>query len=596
MELAIPLLALGGLYVASKNDKSSKKSSPNLEGFQSHEELPNVDLPNKNYPEEYPVESAEVEQTSKLSTVNKYDTPSVYTDKYFNTSTMYPESSGTESFTSMTGQAVNAEYFQHNNMTPYFGAKNRSQVLDYESSEGILDNYSGSGTQFITKQEQSPLFSPGDNYHHAYGAPNQNDFYQERVNPSMRMANVKPFESQNVGPGLGQGASAEGNGGFNSGMASRDQWMPKTVDQMRTDNNKRASGIGLYGHEGPAMSAHTTISNSSNIGRVEKNRVERTWDMGHGERNFTTTGIEKGQTLHAIPIDRFVNRPETTASYVGGAGTHLPETYNTGEYMESKHMDLGAVPLGIASMTDTQIGTEHDYEMKSKKAYPNNRTINTNDTYFGAFSGAVGAVIAPLLDELRPSRKENVIGTLRPYQNAHSGVSSSYLFNPADRPAPTIRETTENNKYMAGINSNQNGGAYQTTDHRAQKQQRDTTSASYMGNSSASSGNKQLKPYDSAYRQRNNDIKSSTIKGHMVQGNMNLQNTHVNVRNRPGEIKNSRPLAQTAGPKRLTNVEQMGQTHTKQQYNSTVQLERNTPDMLDAFRKNPYTHTIGGGI
>jgi len=33
-------------------------------------------------------------------------------------------------------------------------------------------------------------------------------------------------------------------------------------------------------------------------------------------------------------------------------------------------------------------------------------------------------VVAPLLDELRPSRKENAIGTMRPYQNAHTGISS----------------------------------------------------------------------------------------------------------------------------------------------------------------------------
>ena len=585
MELAIPLIALGGLYMSSKKDNCEKK-----EGFRNTQ-LPNTNIPDKNYPTEVPVENLELEQTSKLSTVNKYDTPSVYTDKFFNQE-VYPETTGTNSFVSMTGQQVDAKYFQHNNMTPYFGAKNRSAILEPESTEGIMDNYSGSGTQYITKQEQSPLFSPGDNYQYAYGAPNQNDFFQSRVNNSMRMANVKPFETQQVGPGLGLGTSNEGSGGYNSGMAMREQWMPKTVDQMRTDNNQRASGIGLLGHEGPAMSAIQNVPTSNQMGRMEKNRVERTWDMGYGERNFTTCGIEKAPTLHAIPIDRHVNRPETSASYVGGAGSHLPEMYKTGEYMESKHMDLGEVPLGIASITGKQIGTESDYGIKSKRAYPNNRTTTSEETYFGAFSGAIGAVVAPLLDELRPSRKENVIGNLRPYENAQTSVKSSYLFNPADRPAATIRETTENNKYLYGVNSNQRGGAYQTTDHNAPLQQRDTTSASYMGNSSAGAGTKQLKPYDAAYRQRNNDIKSYTIKGHMVQGNMNIKNSHINQQNRNGEIKNTRPLVQTRGPMQYNGADNLGQGHRKQQYNSNIQLDRNTPEILDAFKSNPYTHSF----
>lgn len=588
MELAIPFIALGGLYWATKKEKREKR-----DGFQTRDSasylLPNTDIPNKNYPEEYPIENAELDQTAMLSALNKYDTPSVYTDKYFD-QTLYPETAAKDAFTSITGKSVSADYFQHNNMTPFFGAKNRSQILDFEASEGIIDSYSGSGSQFITKVEQSPLFSPGEHYQYAFGAPNQNDFYQSRVNSSMRMANVKPFESENVGPGLGLGNSNDGSGGYNSGMAMRDQWMPKNVDELRTDNKKRASGFGLLGHEGPASNYIQNVPDSSNIGKVEKNRVERTWDMGNGERNLPTTGLEKRPTLHAIPIDRFVTRPETTASYSGVAGSQLPETYTKGEYMPSKHMDLREFPMGIAALTGKQGNTDADYQMQSTRAYTNNRSYTSDSTYFGAFSSAIGAVIAPLLDDLRPSRKENVLGTLRPYQNAKSGVSNSYIFNPTDRPEPTIRETTEGNKYMPGVNTLQNGGAYMTTNHNAAKQQRDTSSSSYIGNSSAAAGSKELRPVDAEYRQRNNDLKSSTIQGHMVQGNMGLNNNYVNVRNKEGEIKNQRHLVQTNAPQHYIGAQNLGEQHSKQQYNSNVQLDRNSPDILDAFKNNPFTH------
>ena len=80
--LAIPLIALGGLYIVSNQ---SKNSNTNVEGFHTNPNyLPNVDVQNRNFPSELPVNNAENDLTSKLTTVNKYDTPSVYSDKYFN--------------------------------------------------------------------------------------------------------------------------------------------------------------------------------------------------------------------------------------------------------------------------------------------------------------------------------------------------------------------------------------------------------------------------------------------------------------------------------------------------------------------------------
>jgi hypothetical protein len=73
------------------------------------------------------------------------------------------------------------------------------------------------------------------------------------------------------------------------------------------------------------------------------------------------------------------------------------------------------------------------------RKYTNNRSTANVDDYFGIVGGALGAVVAPLLDVLRPSKKQNTVGTLRPYQNAGTRVPQSYLFNPADRPGATIR-------------------------------------------------------------------------------------------------------------------------------------------------------------
>ena len=78
----------------------------------------------------------------------------------------------------------------------------------------------------------------------------------------------------------------------------------------------------------------------------------------------------------------------------------------------------------------------------------------------------------------------------------------------------------------------------------------------------------------------------------MVKGNMKMQNNEITMRNREGEIKNSRHLAKTSGPTQLYSQSMMGQNSNKEPMYSKIQLDRNSPEILDAFRKNPYTHSL----
>jgi hypothetical protein len=245
MELAIPGVAIGLMYIMNGQSNNNREEEP----FTSRRELPNTNIPNKNYPEEYPVRSEEIDQTSALSTINKFDNGgSVYTDKYFDANMASKKRNDNTnepaSYYSLTGEKVSGSHFEHNNMVPFFGAKMTTSNATDKSYEGILDNYAGAGSQTITKKEQAPMFSPNENQDWAHGAPNMNDFYQSRVNTSMRMANTKPFEEERVGPGLGLGYTNEGANGFNSGMMMRETWQPKQVDELRVDTKPKSSEIG----------------------------------------------------------------------------------------------------------------------------------------------------------------------------------------------------------------------------------------------------------------------------------------------------------------------------------------------------------------
>ena len=89
-------------------------------------------------------------------------------------------------------------------------------------------------------------------------------------NLSSKLSNTKPWNEIKVGPGLNKGFSSEGTGGFNSGMESRDKWLPKTVDELRNKTNPKQSfeGVVLGAYAGPGRTKSATVNTQ---GRLEKN-------------------------------------------------------------------------------------------------------------------------------------------------------------------------------------------------------------------------------------------------------------------------------------------------------------------------------------
>lgn len=589
MELAIPFVALASLYLAT-NQRSG-------EGFKNKEEsLPNTDIPNRNYPDEFPLLNAEIDQTSLLSTVNHSDIHNVYTDKYFNANeTSAHDISKTGSYYSLTGDKVSADYFQHNNMVPFFGSTLRSRIADENANESLIDNMTGAGSQIYTKKEQAPLFSPTENMQWAHGMPSYSDFEQSRMNVSTNMANVKPFEEVRVAPGLGK--NGEQSLGFNSGMMAREMWMPKTADQMRASNNPKAGGLSLDGHEGPAMSR---ITHRGKEGHLEKNRPDRVFALD-SSRYMTTTGAAgQAQTMYALPVDRDDTNRSVAMSYQGGAQASVDATYVDGEYMPSRHMDLGPVPFAPADAVGKGGGKEGEFGLKTLKNYTNNRATANVDDYFGAIGGAFGAAVAPLLDVLRPSKRQNAIGSMRPYQNPETTVKNGYLFNPADRPAPTLREMSDETPGFSGVNAGQRGTGYLSNPQKAVHTMRQETDDFYYSGIGGATHAKQMRNYEAEYNQRNNGAKSSAIDGtgYTPSGGMSLLNGDVNMRTN-GRMEQD--LAMKRGlsasmPYQSPEAGAMGRMTGAQPLYQGLQMDRTDPGILSALKSNPYNLSVLGGV
>ena len=591
MELALPIIVLGGMYVISNQDNTKP---PKKEGFiQNNTTLTKNQvkaLPNTNtQPRNFPTNGiSELKENPKY-----YPSPNAATDKYFQQS-VYEEKaeSNTNMYKSLTGNNVSTSDLKHNNMVPFFGSKVTQLTSNYNNNESRLDNMNGSGSQRISKREMAPLFKPEQNMQWAHGTPNTSDFIQSRINPSTSMANVKPFQEVRVGPALNQQDGVLGSGGFNSGMAARERWIPKSVDELRTANNPKVT----YG--GVILGGKSDVTNRGIMGKMEKNRPD-TYFINSPERYFTTTGLQKAQTARGIELLKPENRETTTQEYFGTAGEgEVEASYVSGKYQQPMRPQLDP---NIKHITNAyhKGGNTGDNGFKGYKdsVLGNNRMLTTRQEY-GAVSSFAKAIVAPLMDLLRPTRKENVVGNLRPSGNAATAVTAGVVYNPAERTKTTIREMTENRPDHMFVNNQQGIGGYGYTVNEQQPtyQQRDTTGCEYIGIGGNTGATSNAPTYNAAYNAHL--INKEPISRGRVPTTSNAplfngeSNTNIHIDKRDCDRNNNRMWV----PQQVTSVsattQQIGSTTTRSEYGLDINCQRNQSNILDAFNSNPYTKSL----
>ena len=607
----IPLAVLAGLYVLA-NNKTERKES-----FRPRRRaLPNTNTPVRNFP----VENKE----EIMNHLNYYKTNpnSSGTDKLFNkvrvlskTGNVVEASKAEQkeetrvkksnrNFLSLTGEKIGEGGFRHNNMQPFFGSSVKQRTGNYASAEAYLDNMQGAGTTTINKESMAPLFKPQEKMHWVNGMPNTSDFIQSRMNPSRNMANVKPWADVKVAPGLNKKEGFRGSGGFNSGMEAREKWMAKTVDELRIKTNPKVTYEGVI-LGGSARSGHFERGIQ---GKVEKNRPD-TFYINNPDRWFTTkSATGEASTSRAIQPDRPVNRPGTTREYFGNSVNDSVGTYVPGNFKQSKRAVLKSPdpgPANGAKGTWKANGpniTNDDLGKSSFKNRPNARTLTSQNQQFGNVSTYAKAVVAPLMDILRPSRKENAVGTIRPTGNAHSTVSKMPAFNPADQPKTTMKETTLENQNFGGMANSEGADGYlaniSNKSDRVVRQQRDDTNCEFIPNAGSALLSK-ARVYNAEYNMHLNADKQVLTQGRSPNGNMGLYNGYTNMKidkldsdrfNERGTFSNNSTVV--GGPSKQI----LGKMSQKAPIGMGQNCARNTPDMLDAFRCNPYTQSLHGAV
>jgi hypothetical protein len=213
-----------------------------------------------------------------------------------------------------------------------------------------------------------------------------------------------------------------------------------------------------------------------------------------------------------------------------------------------------------------------------------------------SFSGAIGAVLAPIMDILKPTRKEETLNSTHIYGVTSTKIPNNYVSNPYDVPVTTIKETT---MFSPQFNiNNQKDSMYVNNYAPPGQTQRDTTDAEYFSTPGGYASAFGDMDYASAYRQHNNDIKAQTIENRTNQGNMNLFNGDVNMNCGRNDLfcndfRVNPAISVTPLP---PSTQTYGAIHGPQQYNENMNIERIQPDILKAFKNNPYTQSLNTSV
>ncbi len=522
MELAIPILALGWLYLASNQ------------------------------------ELCVIEPLS----VNTYPSVPIKRNE--------PSEEKINTYIDLAGRKVDAGVFSEN-LVPYIGRTKKVGPDLRDQSESQMDSMTGTGALQMSKSEMAPLFKPEENIQWANGAPNQTDFFRSRVNPSLQAHNTKPWEEERVGPGLNNGFASSGSGGFNSGMEARDKWLDKTVNELRVATKPKVS-FDLKNHEGPS---HSLVKNLGHQAPVEKHLPDGFF-VNTPDR-YLTTVTNPQATLRAMQPEPTVHRATTSQGYAGIAAAPggVSRKAEGGTVQESHRQQLPGYQISAAK------GMERNNLNAVAHSFTNWETNRASQpTPVSGLQSLVAAVTAPLLDVLRPSRKENAIGNKR-LGNA-AGLIPTAPLAPETRLPPTIRETTSYSAFSMGQR------AYMKTDGAVPQNAPDATkrsenSVSYMG--AGSFMNPQTTSYEASY---NAQMHSREAAGRTAGGNRATFTPIINQ-----ATYNSKEHVSYMGSAAPVFPVTHVVNRTQNRPNSSLpNQERNEPDLLRAFKNNPFTHSL----
>lgn len=511
-------------------------------------------------------------------------------EHYSNDSPLMPtiiseKTNDSTTFTSLNGDQMTQDQFQHNNMVHFYGTTQPGRHFNEHQSDSRLDNMVGSASTGIHKNAQPPLFKPQNNLQWANGAPNHTEFIRSRMNESIKKHHEHAWVSENVGPGLTKEYDIDGTHGFNSSLMSREQWQPKTVDDLRTINNPKQT-YGLDDHKGPA---HSSIQNVSSHSKVNKNRPDT--HFNHGPARYFTSNVISNPTNQpeSLTSTQINNRSTSHAEYMGIPGNaSLPganQPVHNFDKQNREHIYSEMIGTPSSSIHQSKINNNDSFSARSTYRSTNSQPDSNLNVH--GLANPMGYI--EKYDNAPSTRKEELIDTHNNGIVSKIGAGGQPIYDPNDIPNPTIKESTmystTNNPFISrdveDILPNQK---------IRHKTNRSTTTAFSLG--TPNNGLYGTHDYSSVHNQRNNH--NRVTKSWTPPGGTNVFNNSINmqtVARRERDNTQSRANFKTQYNTVVPNKQMIGAVYMPQETVTPIQDFLNS-DLLKSFKENPYTHSL----
>ena len=355
----------------------------------------------------------------------------------------------------LEGFTSNQDEKLHNNMQPYFGGHVRQNVDEF-ATRGIMENFTGVSDTYQKKKETGLFFKPVKNLTNPYGMQSFDSNLYDRFKTSRIRNNEAPIDQIQVGPGLNQGYTAQGSGGFQQSN-TRDYVLPKTTNETRVKSNPKVS------YKSRVISG-SHISQPGKIGTVQKNLPD-TFYIQEPDRYLTTTGQTIAQTEYPEFLVKYTNRKTTELKKRIGPAAPVNGTVETIRSKVKRSSKTTFQPDGFRNATiegqwglqnsydenrsgqsDSSSSVPNDYGKKTIKLKPNMRMTTQCRTNQLNLKPAQNNGEYRNNQEPRFTRKTNVVGNPRWASNVQAPHNRHIVYDPNDVARTTGKETLIHNE------------------------------------------------------------------------------------------------------------------------------------------------------
>jgi hypothetical protein len=336
---------------------------------------------------------------------------------------------------SLTGEYVNETEFTHNNMVPYFGG-NVKQNMTETANQTILENYTGVGDTFQNKKEVASLYDQKKDFSYVNGMQNVDDFYRERMGETKIRNNVLPVPQIRVGPGLNQGFDGIPTGGYQQlDVQELALGNYKTADELRVVSKPKVTFEGRV-IDGQKNTVRAEVPN------LVKNRVETFYQQTPDMLLKTTGAFTKPTETPEFNV-KLTNRIETTRETTGVAAAVVPKrTLDNSATKPTIRQQLKEYGTRNAALNNYGKGHKDDYGKSKILVYDNERDITTTRVYQGNVTSLIKAIVAPIEDLIKVSKKEHAVDNPRHFGNMNAQIPDKpTIYDPNDIARTTIKET-----------------------------------------------------------------------------------------------------------------------------------------------------------